>query len=297
MHNDRDNINDNSTNDELSSPSPDPPAVLKSPRERVEQARDLAIDLFNECGGMVHYAGLVEEHYLKLIHVYEIKEELNLDRGFLLQDIAWSLQQKMDRLQKNLSHAKTLIEPFMDLFDGVSAGPLTISTVTGSNAHITAIMLGQNFLSFFQRKGTGLMPLEGEGTREPNEFSVEQLVELLPKWRASARTIYRELLDMVGMNYEYDYNKWAALVRVEAGRALATMPAAPPMTEEEKMVIHTLLKGGNKPLIQSSLFDTAGLKDTGTNKAMLASMRQRGLLDNNGKGYFVPPSIMAVVAP
>lgn len=294
-------INGDSPNGESSSSPPAPPAPPKTPRERVEQARDLAIDLFNECGGMVHYAGVVTDHYLKLIHSYEITEELDLGRGWLVFDIAWSLSEKMKRLRQQLERADTLIEPFADLYDGVSAGPLTIGHITGSSAHATAVLLGRYFLAFFQKKGPRLMPLEGEGRREPNDLSLEQLLELLPKWRVSAQRAYHEILNVVGLDYEKDYEKWVALTRVEAGKVLAALPPAPPMTEEEKMVVRAVLDTGNKPLIQWKLLDAAGLKQTGTNNAMLSSMRQRGLLDNKGKGYFVPPSMVeilaAVVAP
>ena len=307
-------------NPPASAPAAGESPIPTNPRQRVAFARDLSIGLFVECAWLVDFAGLAVRRHRRLRGALTFLGPDGYGHFDPVHELALftsTTEPRRHAIGWAAHIVAKLIESLTDTYDGCSAGVLTIGPVAAPNAHIAAVELGRRFAKVYDRHADELHPVAGwkpedypqpvyrpRVTRRvrPNEttFTINYFETPVPDycipsadqsrltrmWTRKARRFRGRLLDLIGADYDRDCRKWIASVKVEAGKVLAGLPLdGPTMTYEEGQIIAALTSGGQR-LRQGPLLAAAKLDpDNGTHKKILADMRGRGWINNNGKGY------------
>lgn len=244
-------------------------------QSQVERARELAIGVFDDICGLAWHAGVMvdarqravtdaayAEHYPTALQVWWDTARANLD--------------KMDL---RLAECERIVRPFGFFYDRVSGGVLSIGTRTYPNAHVAAHGVLNGVLVRLQHVREALAPAGVE-----NLARAEQVEHV----ERCAVDVIEGVVSVVGDNFQRDYTTWVSLIRLEAAKALSALPPPSPTLSTTEQMIVDALKSAGKPLTQEKLLEAARLGITGTNKGILAGMRERGVLTNKGKGYGLP---------
>jgi hypothetical protein len=300
-----------------------PSPIPAEPRQRVLFARDLSIGLFVECAWLADFAGLAVKRHRTVRDALVLLGPAGATGMNPMNELglfASTTQPVRDAIGWAADTVERLIEPLADTYNGYSAGALTIGPLTAPNAHAAAVVLARRFTKLYDRHANELHPVAGWNPHDypPPTYCPPTTKDVHPKhviyrvpmpfpaysilpaeqsrltrlWHRKARRFRGRLLDVVGGDYDRDHRKWVALVKVEAGRVLAGLPADPsPRTYLEKEVIATLTAKGQRLTGEKLLHSMKLNPENGSLRQTLANMRERGQIDNKsgkGGGYGLP---------
>ena len=233
---------------------------------------------------------------------------------------------KANQLTAELAEARTIIEPFEELYDDVSIGPCVVGKIRFSSPHFAAYRIGNESKEIYEQDKDKIFPATdwsehsaeyfkalGRGdTDRVNELTMNSVRlypvdvnrETLPKWVAGAKRMHAQMVAITGQRDEASYNAHAEAIRGEADRAAgrfsnsllggivhqlsASDEDVPKLLSLNDELIVEALRKANKPLRQEELLIAAKLKPTGSNKQSLAQLVERNILVNNRKGYSLP---------
>jgi hypothetical protein len=230
-------------------------------------------------------SALLDEYGYLWAYCFEIQPSLKDEPEKGLVHVAWEVNAYTLFILDCLQDAVPSVQRVMRLLDAHSQGPVRLGTHTSSNAHAAVVGLGLQVQQLSNAGQFSVLPFD-----QQNDQVVvnEWLNRNLPHLTAFVNGIR-------GMP-TIDADELLALIRIESAGGVSSSPGLvppppPPPTfpliQEEIMVLDALRKH-SKPMLQGNLLDAAKLKRTGPNNQLLAWMRQRGLLNNKGKGFYLP---------
>jgi hypothetical protein len=261
-------------------PQSRPTQVPVARRVRVEQARDLAIEMFRKCGHMFRDAFQEAEHF-RLKWRYPDFDQLDQSRALKMIDLGNSLRESTKQLQPWIERAEILIEFFTLDYDGISEGPYKVGRIVGPNVHATALRLSRYFHNFFLNQWP---KFDGIGASGYGDLSSEELTSLVRSWPIdlSFRRGAEQLLDAIGSEYEKDVEIWVARTEMEAGKVLTTFSGT---SSHEHEIVEALERAG-KRIDQEALLDAVGHPGDGSWKKLIGNLVARGgIVNHTGNGY------------
>lgn len=244
-------------------------------RAQLDAARQLTCDLLNQACGLADYARVMADTYPAVMHDTERLASF----AFALETWRAVAVDSFGRLDALTTDASRIVTPLDLYYDRFSSGPLTISRRTYPNAHTAAVEIGRRILVTTSTTRTALSGFTAVS------YGREDPVGCLAGHAGDLRD---GAVKVIGSNYADDVTAWLALIRLESAKAMSALPPPTPfLSGMEQMIVDALRRHG-QPLTQEKLLDAAKLGVTGSNKALLAAMRERGVVNNKGKGYSLP---------